>query len=187
MIMNKKIIALFSSEEEARHGIKEMRERGYQQEISLMAKGKIQKNTALTMGDRDNTDYEQYPFLDKAKESETGRWADYSEENNVMEGSVTGGVIGGIGGLAIGIGALTIPGVGPLIAAGPIAAILSGAVIGGITGALADWGIPQEQSVDYESRIKEGKTLVGMEAREEDVNEAMKNFLSSGAYDIKVY
>src|SRR3982074_2019837 len=46
-------------------------------------------------------------------------------------GAVTGGVIGGTLGLLAGIGALAIPGVGPLIAAGPIMATLAGAGAGG--------------------------------------------------------
>src|SRR3954469_13743242 len=62
-------------------------------------------------------------------------------------GATTGGVTGGVLGLLAGIGALAIPGVGPLIAAGPIMAALSGAAIGGATGGLVGGliglGIPE--------------------------------------------
>src|ERR671933_693138 len=61
-------------------------------------------------------------------------------------GAVTGGAIGGTLGLLAGIGALAIPGVGPLIAAGPIMATLAGAGAGGavgtLVGTLVGLGIP---------------------------------------------
>jgi hypothetical protein len=46
-------------------------------------------------------------------------------------GATTGGVVGGTLGLLAGIGALAIPGVGPLIAAGPIVASLAGLGVAG--------------------------------------------------------
>lgn len=62
-------------------------------------------------------------------------------------GATTGGVLGGTLGVLAGIGSLAIPGLGPLIAAGPIMAALSGAAagaaLGGITGALVGLGIPE--------------------------------------------
>ena len=76
---------------------------------------------------------------------------DFAHEHNTKapEGAVAGvsagGVVGGTLGLLAGIGALAIPGVGPLIAAGPLMAALSGAAagaaVGGITGALIGLGI----------------------------------------------
>jgi hypothetical protein len=49
-------------------------------------------------------------------------------------GAGTGAVVGGTLGLLAGIGALAIPGVGPLIAAGPIMAALAGMGVGGAVG-----------------------------------------------------
>src|ERR1700712_2165453 len=78
---------------------------------------------------------------------------DFAHEQNTKapEGAVTGasagGAVGGTLGLLVGIGALAIPGLGPLIAAGPILAALSGvaagAAVGGLTGALIGMGIPE--------------------------------------------
>ena len=48
-------------------------------------------------------------------------------------GAASGGVAGGIFGLLAGLGALAIPGVGPLVAAGPIMAALGGAAVGAAT------------------------------------------------------
>ena len=52
-------------------------------------------------------------------------------------GAATGGALGGTLGLLAGIGALAIPGVGPLIAAGPIVGALAGLGAGGAVGGVA--------------------------------------------------
>src|SRR5437660_12263856 len=83
-------------------------------------------------------------------------------------GGATGGVVGGVIGLLAGIGALAIPGVGPLIAAGPIMAALSGAAVGaatgGVVGGLIGLGIPEYEAKRYEGMVKEGKVLLSVHA-----------------------
>jgi hypothetical protein len=95
---------------------------------------------------------------------------DFAHDNSTKapEGAIagvsTGGAIGGVIGVLAGIGALTIPGVGPLIAAGPILAGLSGAAvgatIGGVAGALIGMGIPEYEAKLYEGRIRDGNILI---------------------------
>src|SRR5512142_1970245 len=81
-------------------------------------------------------------------------------------GATSGAVIGGGLGWLAGIGALAIPGLGPLIAAGPIVAALAGAgaggVLGGITGALVGMGIPEFEAKRYEGLLKDGGILVSV-------------------------
>jgi hypothetical protein len=83
-----------------------------------------------------------------------------------VTGASTGGVLGGTLGLLAGIGALAIPGVGPLIAAGPIMAALSGAAVGaalgGVAGALVGMGIPEYEAKMYEGKIRDGNILIGV-------------------------
>jgi hypothetical protein len=104
-------------------------------------------------------------------------------------GAVTGGVVGGAIGALIGIGALAIPGVGPLIAAGPIIAALtgvgSGGVVGGFIGGLIGMGIPEYEAKRYEGRIKQGGILLSVHCDNADWAAKAKHVLQdTGAEDI---
>lgn len=104
-------------------------------------------------------------------------------------GATTGGVIGGTLGLLAGIGMLAIPGVGPLIAAGPIMATLAGlgagGAVGGIVGALVGLGIPEYEAKRYEGAVKNGGTLLSVHCdTSEQIDAAKAALKESGAYDI---
>ncbi len=81
-----------------------------------------------------------------------------------LEGAASGALIGGVGGLLVGLAALAIPGVGPIVAAGPIAAAVAGAGIGaatgGIVGALIDLGVDEDYAGYYAEGVRRGGTLV---------------------------
>lgn len=126
-----------------------------------------------------------------------GNTSDFSHDKNTkapeaaMTGAATGGVLGGTLGLLVGIGALAIPGVGPLIAAGPLLAALSGAAagaaVGGIAGGLIGLGIPEDTAKSYENRIAEGNILVSVvTVTSEDVTLAKDILEISDAEDITV-
>jgi len=97
---------------------------------------------------------------------------DFAHEKNTKApegattGVVSGGIAGGVLGWLTGIGALTIPGLGPLVAAGPILAALAGAgalgTVGGVIGALLGLGIPEYEAKRYEGRIREGGVLLSV-------------------------
>jgi len=104
-------------------------------------------------------------------------------------GAGTGAVLGGVLGWLAGIGALAIPGIGPLVAAGPLAAALSGAAVGGtvggITGALVGLGMPEYEAKRYEGKVKDGNILISVHAEGSDeIDRAKKIFERSGAEDI---
>jgi len=84
-------------------------------------------------------------------------------------GALTGGLLGGVAGWLVGIGALAIPGIGPIIAAGPIAAALGGAALGaaggGIIGALTGAGIPEDEARWYDEQFQGGGILVTVNTR----------------------
>ena len=81
-------------------------------------------------------------------------------------GAVAGGVMAGVFGWLMGIGTLAIPGVGPLIAAGPIMAALSGVAaggaVGGLAGGLIGLGIPEYEAKQYEGKVKNGNILISV-------------------------
>ena len=104
-------------------------------------------------------------------------------------GGTTGAVLGGALGMLAGIGALAIPGVGPLIAAGPIMATLAGAgvggAIGGITGALVGLGIPEYEAKRYEGRIQKGGILLSVHCpSSDDVKRAKEIIERTGGEDV---
>jgi len=104
---------------------------------------------------------------------------DFAHEKNTKApegaatGAGTGGLLGGALGWLAGIGTLAIPGVGPLIAAGPILAALSGAAVGatvgGITGGLVGMGVPELEAKQYEGKIRDGNILISVHT--DDSNE----------------
>ena len=104
-------------------------------------------------------------------------------------GAATGGVIGGTLGLLAGIGMLAIPGIGPLIAAGPIVATLAGVgaggAVGGIVGALVGLGIPEYEAKRYEGAVKGGGILLSVHCdTSEQVGVAKDSLKETGAQDI---
>jgi hypothetical protein len=104
-------------------------------------------------------------------------------------GAGSGAVLGGALGLLAGIGALAIPGVGPLIAAGPIMAALAGVgvggAVGGFTGALIGLGIPEYEAKRYEGRMQKGGVLLSVHCdTSEDIKRAKELMKITGAEDI---
>ncbi|MBW3636150.1 MAG: general stress protein [Armatimonadetes bacterium] len=100
-------------------------------------------------------------------------------------GAAVGGTLGAIGGaLALTAGNLFLPGVG-LLAAGPLLAGLAGAGAGGLAGtlvgALVGMGIPEEEAAHYETGLREGRILVGVNVREGAEAEARAILNAQGA------
>jgi len=107
--------------------------------------------------------------------------------DNIADGAAWGSGIGALGGLMAGVGALAIPGVGPILAAGPIAATLSGAVAGGIGGGLLDLGIPEDRGRQYEEDVKQGRILCIVEADDERAEEAARLMNEAGADEVETH
>jgi hypothetical protein len=120
---------------------------------------------------------------------------DFAHEKNTKApegataGATSGVVVGGVLGWLAGIGMLAIPGIGPLLAAGPIVAALAGAgavgVAGGIVGALVGLGIPEYEAKRYEGRVKHGGILLSVHCDDEHwVKRAEEVLKQTGAEDI---
>jgi len=101
-----------------------------------------------------------------------------------------GGVLAGagVGGLIAAAAALLIPGVGPVVAGGILAAGLHGAAIGGVAGgflgSLQSVGIAEEEAHYYVSEFNEGRILVLVHPgdRQQEARDVLRRF---GAYDVE--
>lgn len=117
-----------------------------------------------------------------------GRTDQFAMERNTKapEGAATGGgtgiVVGGVLGWLAGIGTLAIPGIGPLLAAGPIVAALAGAgvggAVGGIAGGLIGLGLPEIEAKRYEKEIKEGRMLLSVRCADPRYTGTARSILS---------
>jgi len=96
-------------------------------------------------------------------------------------GAGSGAVIGGIVGWLVGAGALVIPGLGPILAAGPIVGLLSGVgaggALGGVTGASIGLGIPEYEAKRYEGRVRKGGILLSVHCDDSDWVKTAKTIL----------
>jgi hypothetical protein len=104
------------------------------------------------------------------------------------EGAAIGAGVGSLVGLLAGMAGLTIPGIGPMIAAGPLASALSGLVTGGATGgivgALATIGVPEEYAHEYASQIEHGRTLVSVRADEITLDPVERVLIANGGESV---
>ena len=90
-------------------------------------------------------------------------------------GAATGAWFGGLLGLCVGAAFLVLPGIGPIMVAGPLAAALLGGIegalagtaLGSVTGALVGWGVPKEKALRYETHVIGGKFLVAVRGEPE--------------------
>lgn len=101
-----------------------------------------------------------------------------ADDDTVSAGQ--GAALGGITGLLLGAAAMLIPGIGPIVAVGPISAALAGAVtggvtgvvVGGITGALIDAGVDEDTAGYYNERLAAGGVLLTVRANDMEVDKA---------------
>ena len=139
-----------------------------------------------------------------ANESAVGRGrAVGTDETHAAEGAgtgaVSGTVLGGALGLLVGAGLLAIPGIGPVLAAGPLAAAIGttaatvgagalgagiGAATGGLLGGLVGAGVPEEQAHYYAEGVRRGGTLVSVSADDARASTISAIMQRHGAVDI---
>lgn len=154
--MSKVVVGLYDQFEDARRAVEELVQNGFQRDnISLIA------NNA------------RGEFKDYTGDEETGKEVGESAAG----GAGIGAVVGGLGGLLAGLGLLTIPGIGPVLAAGPLVSALAGAGIGaaagGLIGGLIELGIPDDKAKTYEEGVRRGGTLVTVTAPDPMANRAV--------------
>lgn len=172
--MSSFVLGVFPSVDSARGAVETLKNVGYtNEEISVLVKDNAAAGAATTTAD---------PVAAGA-----------------ATGITTGGALGALGGLLVGLGALTIPGIGPILAGGPLLASLgitgaaattvtgaaagaaTGAVAGGLMGALVSRGVPEAEAQMYEQRLKDGAALVGVVTDRITADTAAQTLTAQGA------
>lgn len=161
------LMGLFKDADHASKAIDDLKNNGYNEEISVIAYDKEHEEV------REGSDVPQ------EEDSDTGKTV----------GAVVGGVTGALALLFSGIAAVAIPGIGVLVG-GPLAAALGltggvvGSLGGGLIGGLVDLGIDKTTAERYDEEIHKGQILVGVSAEGDQEEEAKTILNSHGATDL---
>jgi uncharacterized membrane protein len=130
-----------------------------------------------------------------ARDFETGETRDL-KGSATATGVGVGAALGGLGGLLVGLGALTIPGLGPVLAAGPLgtglaalvgagAGAVAGGAAGGLLGALVDAGVPSDEVEFYAEGLRRGGTLVAVRASDDQQDRVRQILRQHSPVDMK--
>ncbi len=169
----KRAAGLFYSRDEAEAAVRGLKDAGFDQDrISVIARD-----------------------ADKVDGVETTEEVGNKADEGAAAGAVTGGALGGITGLLVGLGALAIPGVGPILLAGAEATAIAttlaggaiGAATGGLVGALIGLGIPEEKAKVYSDRVAGGSFLVMVTGTEAEVKRAEAIMQRCGVEEFGIY
>lgn len=147
------VTGMFKDRESAERAYQSVTDRGYRTEdVNLLMSDDTRKKHFSTDDDND---------------TELGNKA----LKGAGAGSAIGGTVGAILAVIAAAGTLAIPGLN-IVAAGPIVAALTGAgaggLAGGLIGSLVGWGIPEERAKAYESGLKQGGIVMGVNPRSDE-------------------
>lgn len=177
LVHNKRAVGVFSHRRDAEAAITELKNAGFpMRQVSLVGKN---------VNPNDN-----FGGLDAS-----GRASGNQADEGAKAGAATGGILGGLGGLLVGLGALAIPGIGPVIAGGALATALAttaaggaiGAAAGGLTGALVGLGIPDDRAHAYNDRVNRGDYLVMVDGTEDEIRRAEAILRRHGVQDWDIF
>ena len=153
--MAKTITAFFRTPGEADIALRHLFANGFRREEVSFVAGDTRGHETPSVG----------PLLDSGAEVEAGRDA----------------WVGGAVGLMAGAIAAVLPGIGPLIAIGPIAGAIGGAAIGtaagGVIGLLKEYGVPEEEAQFYAEGVRRGGALVAIHNMSKDRVDAARRIL----------
>jgi hypothetical protein len=165
-------IGLFDTIHDAEHAIQILERKGFEA-----------KNISVTV---------------RKTEMDTTESGDTMAGEGLQTGTLTGMVAGGLMGLFVGAGLLIVPGIGPVLAVGPLAAGLAsgsalvgaaagvglGAFSGGLIGILSGMGVPNDHAQIYSEGVRRGGVLVAVHTDESHLNSAEKILHENGAADL---
>jgi hypothetical protein len=182
------VVALFSTRSEAERATEELVSRGYDSErIGFLDRYRDETGEIVTdEGYFDDDTFEGSEVLDEATKGVAG-------------GAVGGAAVGAGAGLLASAGLLLVPGIGPFLAAGTLAATLGaaglgaagGGVVGGVAGAIfgavEDDEPGDEVSGFYREGVTQGRALLSVDVDDAEAMEVASLLRASGAERTDVY
>ena len=176
--MPRTVVGLYDHVSQARDAVQDLTDAGFNRdEINFVANAAAEEE-------------EVRPYFD-----DEGRYRDDADPDELTSGEGAaagagiGATVGGLGGLLMGLGLLAVPGVGPALAAGPIASTLVGAGIGGaaggLMGALVNHGVPEEHAGYYAEGVRRGGSLVSLTVNDDRADEAERVMNAHNPVDIE--
>ncbi len=162
--MTHAVVGVFQSDADAEHALADLLEKGFPREkISLISP---------------KSEHSEHIKIDGAE-------VEHGED--IAIGAVGGSLVGGMLGALVGMLIVGIPGIGPVLVAGPIAAAIAGAgagaVGGGVLGGLTWAGITHDEAHVYENLLHEGKTILMVQTSADKRDEAVAILHRDGAAD----
>ena len=106
-----------------------------------------------------------------------------------LEDSRPAALLGELGGHVLAAIAVVMPGIGPIVAAGPLAAELgeaAGHVAGSLASVLTSAGLPQESAEALQEQVAQGAVLLGVHAAASDVDRVRESLLAAGATQLEM-
>ncbi len=167
MMLMKRAIGTFSSYETAETALRELKDHGFSMDRVSVVGNNINRHTEVT-GAHTSSRLTDIGNMDSLENE---------AEETAQKGAVAGGTLGGLTGLLVGLGAIAIPGVGPVMLAGAaataIATAISGSVVGAAAGSLAGGlvglQIPEDRAQVYSEQVSQGDYLIMVEGSEADI------------------
>lgn len=182
---HKRAVGTFSSYGDAETVLRELKDSGFPMDRVSVVGRDIDRNSEIAgAGASDRL-------------SDAGKRAahDTEADTGAKTGALAGGALGGLTGLLVGLGALAIPGVGPIMLGGAAATALAttisggaiGAAAGTLVGGLVGLGIPEDRAKIYSDRVSQGNYLVMVEGTDEEIHQAELILSHRGIQDWGVY
>ena len=155
------VVAIYDTHQEAEEAVRELQKSGF--------------------------DMQKLLILGKDYQTEEEVVGYYTTGERMQAWGKTGAFWGGLWGLLFGSAFFFIPGIGPLLAAGPVIGWIIGAlegavVVGGLSAlgaGLYSIGIPKDSIIEYETHIKAGKFVVIVHGSPDEVSKTQSTLATT--------
>ena len=155
----------------------------------------VEAEAAIKELEKAGCDMKMLSIIGKEYHSEEHVVGYYNAGDRIKVWGKFGALWGGVCGLLFGSAMFLMPGVGPVMVFGPLAAWIFGAleeavVIGGLSAlgaGLYSIGIPKDSILQYESAVKAGKFVVIAQGYSEETAKALRVITAANAAQIKVH